>query len=565
MKGMDMMTARIVMPTSTEQSHVLQASAVVNDGQDMSFSKSFGEIAAGAVGTTSAGQILKGDTAPITEGADAPVGSMEKLLYISVGDGSKETSAPASTAFAKSSDAGVMGAKPASAQTSEKLGNVSQAVSTVAGNKKAEIASFQSAGSDVSGRATPVSIQKPIWPTEDVVGNQEDEGKKIDSVLLPFISKVAETLVAGDADQPSVQKKEIAPVTTGKSIEEKTTKKELKDKSNSPVAAGDAKNVSLLVDGSCMQMALTVPVSEAPLAEAKTKIIVVAEGDLNAGAASSQASSIVGPKTAKSNPYDLDPGVAGKSASGSSKNGSAAAAKADDEIARAKKDGVDASKSGTAVVSANGLNEGPPHRSDGGVAALATHGVLAMTGDVVGGAFAVKASVSANSVATAAGQDETNHGTFSDGHQTLKATATSLEVGVTNGTQGWLKIRAEMTDGGVVNASVSATTSAGQEMLHRELPSLTAYLQQEQIGVGSLVLHTTTAMGSQEFAGGLERDAGREQMQQHGGQEGESKQDASGTTFSDSGEAYVQGGLSGIAEVTTNSIYAGGSWLSVRA
>ena len=52
-----------------------------------------------------------------------------------------------------------------------------------------------------------------------------------------------------------------------------------------------------------------------------------------------------------------------------------------------------------------------------------------------------------------------------------------------NGTQGWLKIRAEMTDGGVVNASVSATTSAGQEMLHRELPSLTAYLQQEQIGV----------------------------------------------------------------------------------
>jgi hypothetical protein len=102
-------------------------------------------------------------------------------------------------------------------------------------------------------------------------------------------------------------------------------------------------------------------------------------------------------------------------------------------------------------------------------------------------------------------------------------------------------------------------------MLHRELPSLAAYLQQEQIGVGSLVLHTTTAMGSQEFAGGLERDAGREQMQRHGGQGGESKQDASGTTFSDSGEAYVQGGLSGIAEVTTNSIYVGGSWLSVRA
>jgi hypothetical protein len=116
-----------------------------------------------------------------------------------------------------------------------------------------------------------------------------------------------------------------------------------------------------------------------------------------------------------------------------------------------------------------------------------------------------------------------------------------------------------------VNASVSATTSAGQEMLHRELPSLTAYLQQEQIGVGSVVLHTAGAAGSQELAGGMERDAGREQTQQRSGKEGESQQDASGTTFSGSGEAYVQGGLSGIAEITTNTVYAGGSWLSVRA
>jgi hypothetical protein len=558
MKGMDMMAARIVMPMGTEQSHVL--TAVANEGQDMSFAKSFGEIAADAVETASAGQMLKGTIAPIARGAEAPAGAVEKLLYISVADGSKETSAPVSTALAKNNNAAVVGTKPASAQSSEKLGNLLQAGSVVAGNKTAEIATLQSTGGDVSGRVTPVSIEKPIGRAGDVVANQEAEGKKIDSVLLPFISKVAEPLGADDADQPSVQKKEVATVSTGKLIVEKTTTKaELKDKSNSSVAADDAKNVSLPVEVSGMQVPLTGSAGEANTLSTDTTADKVA----NAGTAPGYVIGIAGTKMAKSSPYGADPGVVGKSASGASKDGTVAAAKAD---AGTKKDEADGSKTGTAVVSANGLNEGMAHGFGAGVAAMATHGVLAVTGDVVCGAVAVKASANANGVATAAGQDGTNQAasSVSEGHRTLEATPTSLEVGVANGTQGWLKIRAEIADGGVVNASVSATTSAGQEMLHRELPSLTAYLQQEQIGVGSVVLHTTATTGSQEFGGGMERDAERGQMQR-GGQEGESQQDARGTTFSDNGEAYVQGGLSGIAEITTNSVYTGGSWLSVRA
>jgi hypothetical protein len=69
----------------------------------------------------------------------------------------------------------------------------------------------------------------------------------------------------------------------------------------------------------------------------------------------------------------------------------------------------------------------------------------------------------------------------------IAATATSLEVGIANGTHGWLKIRAEM-EGGVVTASLSAGSVAGQEMLHRELPSMTAYLTDERVGVGTLVI-----------------------------------------------------------------------------
>ncbi len=69
----------------------------------------------------------------------------------------------------------------------------------------------------------------------------------------------------------------------------------------------------------------------------------------------------------------------------------------------------------------------------------------------------------------------------------LTATPTSLEVGIANGTHGWLKIRAEMEDG-VVTASLSPGSMAAQEMLHRELPSLVAYLQEEKLGVNTLVV-----------------------------------------------------------------------------
>jgi hypothetical protein len=74
----------------------------------------------------------------------------------------------------------------------------------------------------------------------------------------------------------------------------------------------------------------------------------------------------------------------------------------------------------------------------------------------------------------------------------LAVTPTSLEVGIADGTHGWLKIRAEM-EGGVVTASVSSGSIAGQEMLHRELPSLAAYLQDEKVSVNALVIKQTPA------------------------------------------------------------------------
>ncbi|MBN9617930.1 MAG: hypothetical protein BGO25_17465 [Acidobacteriales bacterium 59-55] len=152
--------------------------------------------------------------------------------------------------------------------------------------------------------------------------------------------------------------------------------------------------------------------------------------------------------------------------------------------------------------------------------------------------------------------------------KTLMASPTTLEVGVPNGTHGWLKIRAEMTSGGVVDASLSTSSPSGQEMLHRELPSLTTYLQNEHVAVNTVVVQPAAAAGAdfRGLAGGMNGD-GRGQAQS-GGQGGERRQETAGAVLNhaESVRSYVHvPGIGGDDLLSTASYAGGGSWLSVRA
>lgn len=145
----------------------------------------------------------------------------------------------------------------------------------------------------------------------------------------------------------------------------------------------------------------------------------------------------------------------------------------------------------------------------------------------------------------------------------LGATPTSLEVGIQNGTHGWLKVRAEMTDGGVVNASVSAASSAGQEMLHRELPALTAYLQEEKVAVNAVAVHGPSAAGTDARSSSGTDGAGG-QTRSNGGEE--QHQNLKKTTLNGEGMTYRS--LHGVDEdgsLPLAAFVSGGTWLSVRA
>ncbi|HEV2709766.1 MAG TPA: hypothetical protein VGU67_06120 [Edaphobacter sp.] len=218
---------------------------------------------------------------------------------------------------------------------------------------------------------------------------------------------------------------------------------------------------------------------------------------------------------------------------------------------------------------------GPMAVSGTAHAGLAEAGVG--TGGISGGVAAhviaggnVQAAVSSPHAAAGLTSTAMDSGAVVDaGHKTFMATPTSLEVGVANGIHGWLKIRADMTDGGVVNASLSTATSSGQEMLHRELPLLTAYLQNERVAVNTVVVQPPMTPGAdlRGFQGAMAGDQ-RGLAQQSGGQGGENRQGAADSRPVQREREGFYSGRDGVGrdEVSPLATRAGGgSWLNVRA
>ena len=120
----------------------------------------------------------------------------------------------------------------------------------------------------------------------------------------------------------------------------------------------------------------------------------------------------------------------------------------------------------------------------------------------------------------------------------------------------------------VKHVPIKPTNAAsGQEMLHRELHSLTAYLVEEKVAVNAVVVHVPTppAIAQQGFAGtgdpaGQARQGANEgkQQQQYAG-DSPSTKPGEGTAYGSLRDPEDDGGLQ------TAMFASGGNWLSVRA
>jgi len=97
------------------------------------------------------------------------------------------------------------------------------------------------------------------------------------------------------------------------------------------------------------------------------------------------------------------------------------------------------------------------------------------------------------------------------GHQVLSAGPTQLEVGVMDGTHGWLQIRAELGAGGSVATSLTGNAAA-HAPLQQSVPEMTSYLASESVSVSGIAVHRAS-----EMAGTMAWGQGQSDGQDAGG------------------------------------------------
>lgn len=149
-------------------------------------------------------------------------------------------------------------------------------------------------------------------------------------------------------------------------------------------------------------------------------------------------------------------------------------------------------------------------------------------------------------------------------HSVLQASTSALEVGLRNGAHGWVKIRAEVDGGGLVNATLSAKSASGQEMLHRELSGLTRFLQTEQVAVQPSVAEHIVATGLHAGAGSW---GGTTDAQSGSQPKGEERLSKVGDSLISSGEGSAQSDTLASRVVDVRPLLRNGEnggWLNVR-
>jgi len=213
--------------------------------------------------------------------------------------------------------------------------------------------------------------------------------------------------------------------------------------------------------------------------------------------------------------------------------------------------------SAIAAVSAS-LSEG--HESGRNEAAatnsmsLSAPAAVGVVAGPVGATHAASSSPIAGEAQTLAGGAEPVQG------ETLQIVASGpaqLDVGVFDGTHGWLRIHAELDPGGGVNASVAVGAPA-HESMRAALPEMMSYLASEAVKVESIAVHKL-AEGSNPLGGALSQgaqDGGAAGHRQNGAQ----TRDGTGAM---SGEASFEDGkeVSSVVMDSGVSIAAdGGGW-----
>jgi hypothetical protein len=156
----------------------------------------------------------------------------------------------------------------------------------------------------------------------------------------------------------------------------------------------------------------------------------------------------------------------------------------------------------------------------------------------------------------------------------MVANANVLEVGLTGGAHGWLRVRAELGHTGEVTASLVASNAGSAQSLDRQLGAMADYLKSEAVSVGSLTVSASEKSAGTDVSSGSSGGEAGNQSGSSSGNGGNARQQQSfpewpGTASGSNPEEVLSGisqsMASGGSAIPSALMGSGvGGWLNVR-
>jgi hypothetical protein len=457
------------------------------------------------------------------------------------GEDQAKSADPSTTPAAKGSQQQVAGAKPGKAALTGQQATANSAISAK-----------DSTDADPNKPVTAVSEDDSEASQDTDTPGDKASSQDVSAVAQPVVLSIDPLVAAGKPGESSVSKLHSAAKGGSPVPDEKDAKH----------TANDSKKTAVNANAATVQGTVIAPATVTAVDPKTVTPVTATPGSANS-AADSTTSSATG----------IHAGAAG-----ANQNNAANAIQASNATAATANASGIQDKSADPASTAVDANADKPVTagsvSNAGVTANAT-GTSGVAGVTATGATADSRSLLQGGTGSLASAQRHVTGSQDPNELTVKSyeapAPNQLEVGISGGSMGWLKVRAELNENGEVHAYLHSASAGAEETLRSQSSQMQSYLSSQEVRVTGL--HVEPAQSGSNSSGSFNSDAGMAQQQQQQKQQQSNSQSGSFSAGTSSFDNDKDSNLSSwpvvsnlpVAAVPGGGLGMTGGWVSVRA
>lgn len=457
------------------------------------------------------------------------------------GEDQAKSADPSTTPAAKGSQQQVAGAKPGKTALTGQQATANSAISAK-----------DSTDADPNKPVTAVSEDDSEAGQDTDTPGDKASSQDASAVAQPVVLSIDPLVAAGKPGESSVSKLHSAAKGGSPVPDEKDAKH----------TANDSKKTAVNANAATVQGTVIAPATVTAVDPKAVTPVTATPGSANSAADSTTSSATgIHAGAAGANQNNAANAIQASNATAANANAAGVQDKSADPISTAADANAEKSVAAGSV-------------SNAGVTANAT-GTSGVAGVTATGATADSRSLLQGGTGSLASAQRHVTGSQDPNELTVKSyeapAPNQLEVGISGGSMGWLKVRAELNENGEVHAYLHSASAGAEETLRSQSAQMQSYLSSQEVRVTGL--HVEPAQSGSNSSGSFNSDAGMAQQQQQQKQQQSNSQSGSSSAGTSSFDNDKDSNLSSwpvvsnlpVAAVPGGGLGMTGGWVSVRA